>query len=682
MKKISVLALLLSFTIQAQNHKEACTLFSKINTVLQQRHFKPKPVDDSLSVYVFETVMDALDENHTLFLKAEYDKVAVHKYKIDDYIKNEDCTFFTDFIDIYKTALERRKAFVNELAAQPLPYNTKDTIHYSKDAFPYHSDPAKIRNYLRKKLTLDILEDIARQSKDRDSLKTHLTTIGKTTHDKVFAAYLCRIDSELSPAQGIDNTIYNLFFSTFCSWFDPHSTYFNYNEKQSFVSSISTENYSLGIYVSQNDKDEVIVEDVVPGGPAYRSGKVDKGDQIMKLSANNENYEVSCASTETISNIVFSDSYKDVELTLRKKDGTVYTVKLKKEIMKAEDHSVYSYIVGDEVPVGYIKVPSFYTAYDSDSNQGCADDVAKEITKLKKDNVKGLIIDLQFNGGGSMDEVIRMAGMFINFGPVGVVTDKEKEFDIIKDYNRGTLYNGPMIVLVNGFSASASEFFAGVMQDYNRALIVGSTTVGKATMQTILPLEEKKDAEDFVKVTIDKFYRVTGRSSQYTGIIPDVPLPSFFDNLLPRESSSPTALKNDSLANFKSQFNALPDSNLKQAIALSKTRTTANTDFSLISDINTKVNTLYEDNKPPLAITFDSVFTDVHAMDSLWKSINDFSEKEQGFAIKNTSYATETMQYDDYLKSANEHKMKATRTNIYINEAINILKDINQLNNQ
>ena len=681
MKKIGALALLLSLTMQAQDNKDACILFSKINTVLQQRHFQPKPVDDSLSVYVFETVMDALDENHTLFLKNEYDRVAVHKYKIDDYINSGDCAFFTDFIAIYKTALERRKAFIQEIAAKPLPYNTKDTIHFSRQAFPFHNDPAKIKNYLRKKLTLDILEDIARQSKDRDSLTQHLETIGKASREKIIAAHICRTDGQLNPSGGFENSMYNLFFSAFCTWFDPHSTYFNYNEKQSFVSSISTETYSFGIYVSQNDNDEIIVDEVVPGGPAYRSGKIDKGDQILRLKANDEEYEVSCAASETIGNIIFSDSYRNVELTLRKKDGTVYPVKLKKEIMKAQDNSVYSYIVGDEVLIGYIKIPSFYTAYESDSKQGCADDLAKEITKLKKDGVKGLIIDLQFNGGGSMEEVISMAGMFINFGPVGVVSDKQKEFEIIKDYNRGVLYNGPMVVLVNGFSASASEFFAGVMQDYNRAMIVGSTTVGKATMQTILPLEEE-DAEDFVKVTIDKFYRVTGQSSQYTGIVPDVALPTFFDSLLPRESSSPTALRNDSLKTYKAQFNALPDTSLKQAVALSRNRISANADFSLISDINSKVKTLYEGNKPPLPITFDRVFDDVHSLDTIWKNINDFTVKDRGIAVKNTSYAAETLKYDDFLKSTNEHKIKAVKADIYINEAIHILKDINQLNNQ
>lgn len=680
MRKLSALAFLIfAVTLQAQNHEKACVTFSKINDVLQKRHFKPKPVDDSLSVYVFNTVIDGLDENKTLFLQQEYDKLAVHKLKVDDYVLNSDCGFFSDFISAYKSALQRNRDFVVEISKEPLPYNTKDTIYYSKKTFPFHTDPQRIKKYLRKRITFDILEDVAKMSKNRDSLQQHLETLGKASKQKILDSYLCRLDNQLSPSEGFENSIYNRFFSTFCTYFDPHSTYFNYNERASFVSSISTENYSLGLIVSQNEKEEIIVDELVPGGPAYITQKIVKGDQLLKLASNNVEYSVSCTSLEAITEIVYSDSYKNVQLTFRKKDGTVYTVGLEKKVMKADDHSVYSFVLGDKNPVGYIKVPSFYTAFDNDSNQGCADDVAREVAKLKKDDIKGLIIDLQFNGGGSMDEVIRMAGMFVNFGPIAIVTDKKMDYNVVKDYNRGMLYNGPIVVLVNGMTASASEFFAGVMQDYNRALIVGSTTLGKATMQTILPLEDKKDAEDFIKITQDKFYRVTGKSSQYIGIIPDIELPSFFEGLLPRESSMPTAIKNDSIS-LKPAFTRIPDEGKDVVLGQSLTRTKSNADFKLISAVNTRINWLYEGTKSPLPVNFTTVFADTHSMDDIWKDISSASEKEQDFKIKPTTYAAKNSD-DEYSISARNYKIKAAKTDAYINEAINILNDINSIRN-
>jgi carboxyl-terminal processing protease len=674
MRKILAFVCLLPLFAGAQNHEKACGIFSKVSNVLETRHFKPKPIDDSLSVYVFETVMGGFDSNRTLFLKSEYESLAKHRYKIDDYVRDKDCSFFTDFIDTYRKALERSRGYIEDIGKEALPFYTKDTIYYSKSNFPYHSQPEKIKNFIRKKMTFDILEDISKLSKNKDSLRSQLEVLGKTTRPKIIETYLCRVNALLDPAEGFENSIYNEFYSVFCSYFDPHSTYFNYNEKASFVSSISTENYSLGLYVSQNDREEMIVEEVVPGGPAYRADKIDKGDQIIKLAANNIEYTVSCASMETISDIVNSDTYKNVELTLRKKDGTIYSVNLEKKIMKAEDHSVYGLVLNGEKQVGYIKVPSFYSAFDSDSQQGCADDVAREVAKLKREGIKGLIIDLQYNGGGSMDEVIRMAGMFVNFGPVAVVSEG-KEYSVIRDYDRGMIYNGPVVVLVNGFSASASEFFAGVMQDYNRALIAGSTTVGKATMQTILPLEDEK-ATDFVKVTIDKFYRVTGKSSQYNGIIPDVELPFFFDSLLPREKKMPNAIRNDSLPDLKLRFTTMPREKIEKAIALSKARVESNTGLKLVASVNEAINRLYKNSKPPLPVTFDAVFEEVHSMDKIWKDISTAADSDQGFSVRNTSVTEEIIAGDEYLKNSNEYKVKSVKSDMYVGEAIRILNDM------
>ncbi len=676
MRKIIALAVLFSLNAKAQNHEKACDVFSKINNVLQSRHFNPKPIDDSLSVYVFNTVMEQLDDNHTLFLQEDYDKLAQHKYKLDDYLKNKDCSFFGDFIASYKMALNRNKKMIEGLTASNLPYTTTDTIFYSKKAYPYNKEAGKIEKYLRKKIIFDILEDVAKLGKNKDSLKALLPELGKQSKDKITESYLCKVNTLLEPAEGFDDSMYNRFFSVFCNYFDPHSTYFNYAEKSSFLSYISLEKYSFGLHVSLNEKEEIIIEEVVPGGSAYKTYKIDKGDQILKLTANNTEYAVSCAIIETLNNIVFSDKYLTVELTLRKKDGTIYSVELEKKIVKSEDHSVYSYILGDVNPIGYIKIPSFYSAFDHTSLKGCADDVAKEVLKLKEQNIQGLIIDLQYNGGGSMDEVISMAGMFINFGPISIMSNKNGYNNIIKDYNRGMLYDGPMVVVVNNFSASASEFFAGVMQDYKRAVIVGNTTMGKASMQTILPLNEKSDNQDFVKVTIDKFYRITGRSSQYSGIIPDVSLPDFFEKFLPRESNYPTAIKNDTL-NIKLKFKQMPDIALNKVVAMSKERLATDTSFVAIKSINERINTLYDENKAPLPVTFDAIFDDVHAMDELWSEINVITNKENDLDIyAMPSSSKEVSSSNDFYRSINEYKEKSLKTDRYVYEGLNIVNDL------
>ena len=240
MKKIFALAYLLCFAAAAQTNEKACDVFSKISSTLQTKHFKPKPIDDSLSVYVFRTVMENLDESRMLFLQEDYDRLAKHKYRIDDYINNKDCSFFTDFITVYKAALERHRNIVTQLGKQQLLATSTDTLFFSRQSFPYHKEPAMLTNFIRKKLVHDILEDIAKQSKDIDSLKVHLPKLSKASQDKVIESYLCKANSELSTPNGFESSMYNRFFSIFCSYYDPHSTYFSYNEKASFMSSIST----------------------------------------------------------------------------------------------------------------------------------------------------------------------------------------------------------------------------------------------------------------------------------------------------------------------------------------------------------------------------------------------------------------------------------------------------------
>lgn len=668
----------LALAMSVKGQVDPCEKLSRINALLQARHYKPKPLNDSLSAYVFNTVVDQLDENHILFTDTEYKQLSVHKYKIDDYIKNKQCLFLTDFINAYKKALERKKRMIEQISSESLTYFTKDTMYYARTAFAFVNDTERMKRYNRKKITYDILENIAEQSNNKDSLLKVLPKLFAETKVKIIDTYLCKINNQLNPSEGFDNALYDKFFSVFCSYFDPHSNYFNYNDKASFVSSISTQSYSLGLYIGTDSGDDITVEEVVPGGPAFKTNKIEKGDKLIKLASNGKEFIVSCTSMDAISNMVVSDTYKDVDLTLRKKDGTVYTVKVTKEIMKDDQNLVYHYILGTGTKkTGYLKIPSFYTNYENPDGKGVAADVADAITAMLKENIKGLIIDLQFNGGGSMDEVIQLCGMFINYGPVTILTDKQLKYNTIRDYNRGMLYSGPMVVLVNGYSASASEFFAGVMQDYNRAVVVGTTTHGKASMQSILPLEENDD-NNFVKITVDRFYRVSGQSSQYSGIKPDIAMPTLFDILVQRESSMPNALPNDSI-DVKLRYNKLPDTPLRYAVAASIERVKKESEFTGLQKLNDKINLFYNEERKKLPVTFNAVFNMVHSTDALYKEIKKATETEHDITVTG-SYEPEGS--PDFVKNINDHKIKTIKTDPYIYESINILRDLNSFKKQ
>lgn len=678
MKKLSLTFLLTTFSLFGQNDAKTCETLSKINALLQREHYQPKPVDDSLSVFVFDGFLDALDSNRNLFTKIEYKKLCEHRLQLDNYILQNNCSFMNDFAAIYTLALNRKKKVLEKIQKDSFDYTSNDSVKFSKKKFPFDLVATDLERVWKKRIRYDILEDISKSSTNLDSLNQNFSVLEKTTKTKLFDANLCQVNSILETKDRIASDLQNTFMNLFCTYFDPHSNYFSLAAKSSFMSGLSTSSLSLGLNVGFNDKEEIIVQEIVPGGPAAKTNKFDKNDIILKVSdTKGTTYSVSCSSIEKIGELIFSDSNTDIELTIQKKNAAIVTVFLRKQIMKATDNAVYSYIAEKESKIGYINIPSFYSNFDGNTVQGCADDVAKEIVKLQKDNIKGLVIDLQNNGGGSIQEAIKLAGMFIDIGPLSVLVDSKDQQTILKDYNRGSVYSGPLVLLMNGNSASASEFFAAAIQDYNRGIIIGSTSLGKASMQAILPLD-KNNQEDFVKVTIEKFYRITGDSNQIKGIVPDIMLPVLFDSINPREGSYKTALKNDVIIT-KARFNPLPKTYFPQLTALSHTRVKENIRFNEINVANQQINALYNNPKKPTRLVLKDVFDDVHKIDTLWEKVKKIIDSKSNFTLSNTTYDLEKLKFDTFQQDSNTYKIENLKNSPYLEEAIAILNDYNTL---
>ncbi|MDD2819784.1 MAG: carboxy terminal-processing peptidase [Flavobacterium sp.] len=678
MNKLSLAFLLTTFSLFGQNDAKTCETLSKINALLQREHYQPKPIDDSLSVFVFDGFLDALDSNRNLFTKIEYEKLCEHRLQLDNYLLQNNCSFMNDFVAAYTLALNRKKKVLEKIQKEPFDYKSNDSVKFSKKKFPFDLVATDLERVWKKRIRYDILEDISKLSSNLDSLNQNFSTLEKTTKIKLFDANLCQVNSILETKGLIESDLQNTFLNLFCTYFDPHSNYFSLAAKSSFMSGLSTSTLSLGLNVGFNEKEEIVVQEIVPGGPAAKTGKFEKDDIILAVSnTKGISYTVSCSSIEKIGELIFLDSNTDIELTIQKKNGAVMIVFLRKQVMKATDNVVYSFIAEKEAKIGYINIPSFYSNFDGNSVQGCADDVAKEIVKLQKDNIKGLVIDLQNNGGGAIQEAIKLAGMFIDIGPLSVLVDSKDQQTILKDFNRGSVYNGPLVVLINGNSASASEFFAAAIQDYNRGMIIGSTSLGKATMQAILPLDEKNQ-QDFVKVTIEKFYRVSGKSHQIQGIIPDIALPILFDSITPREDSYKTALKND-IITTKARFSPLPRTYFPQLTALSQKRVKANVRFNEINIANEQINALYNNPKKPTRLVFKDVFDDVHEIDSLWGKVKKIVESGSDFTLSNTSYDVENLKFDTFQQESNTYKIKNLKNSPYLEEAIAILNDYRTL---
>jgi len=374
--------------------------------------------------------------------------------------------------------------------------------------------------------------------------------------------------------------------------------------------------------------------------------------------------------------MIMSESNKSITLTLKRNSGKSFDVYIEKQVMKDEENSVFSFIIGQESKIGYIKIPSFYADLEGTSRKGCADDVAREIIKLERDNIKGLVIDLIENGGGSMEEAIRLAGMFVDYGPISIVVDNKNRESVIDDPYRGMIYKGPIVILVNSNTASASEFFASILQDYNRALLVGSNTLGKATMQTILSLDENKNT-DFLKITINKFYRVTGKSHQYVGVKPDVVLPEFYEGVYPKESSYPTAIKNDSI-HTTLKYRPYVKRNLIDKLAKnSTTRVADNFYFSNIKKINVKIDEMINIPKAEIPMTLDAIFEQKKTRNALWTEINTFNDENNPLDVYNSTVNQFLLGVYPTEKTINQYKIDNLKTNPYLNEAVNIINEFN-----
>ncbi|AWA30680.1 peptidase S41 [Flavobacterium magnum] len=674
MKRLLPVLLLCQLSLYAQDSSRACELVSKINTLVQREHYKPKPIDDSLSAYVFDDMMDRLDIGRNIFSKKDYDKLAVHRYKIDDYLTDGRCGFLDEFAETWKSALMRKQQTIEALRSVAFDYQSKDSVKFSKKNFDFDLAENDFGRVWQKRLRFEILDDISKTSKDLDSLKQHFTALEKASKAKVFDTNLCKVSSILENKKGLEYQLQGFFLDAFCNYFDPHSNYFSLDARSSFLSGLSTSNLSLGLDIALNEKEEIIVGDVIPGGPAARSEKFEKGDNIIKVAnAKGEAYWVSCTSLETIGEMIFADTSRELTITLRKKNGNTAEVRLQKEIMKARENSVYSYIAEKNgTRVGYINIPNFYSDFENNSPYGCADDVVKEIIKLQDDKVDGIVIDLLDNGGGSMEEAIRLVGMFIDVGPVSILTNNKGRQEILKDTNRGMAYTGPVVILVNGFSASASEFFSAAMQDYNRAFVIGAPTLGKATMQTIMPLDNKN--EDFVKLTVEKFYRITGESGQIRGVIPDIELPMLFDGVIKREDGFKTALVHDSITT-NARFRRLLIPNKERVLSLSKARVQHDPRLTELRHYNEEIDRMYEKQRGPIRLTLTDVFKDVHEIDPLWDKVREITERPAGMAVINTTYETTKMGSDAFEKEINAYKIKDVKTSPYLEEAINIIRD-------
>src|SRR5690606_9880516 len=383
--------------------------------------------------------------------------------------------------------------------------------------------------YWNKRLRYLIISEAIDRDSVWSSLDKNFKTLEKELKPKIIQNQLCLIDEMLQKNGSLDVMVQELFLNAFTSYQDPNSSFFNDVDKTLFEASVSNSQLTFGITTTKNKDGDIVIAHISPGSPASLNGNFEDNDIIKSLTAKKQVLETYCVSNDDITAFISDEKNNTIIFKLKKQNGSIQDVELINSILKVEENTTTGYVLQSTTNVGYIKIPGFYTDLESPNGLGLANDVAKELYKFDKEDIKGLILDLRFNGGGSMKEAADLSGMFINRGPLAILKFNNGETFTVKDMNRGSLFQKPIVILIDNFSASASELFAAAMQDYNRAVIVGSPSHGKSSAQVILPLDEEGTL-GFTKLTTEAFYRVTGKSHQSIGVTPDIVLPSLHDN--------------------------------------------------------------------------------------------------------------------------------------------------------
>lgn len=445
---------------------------------------------------------------------------------------------------------------------------------------------------------------------------------------------------------------------------------------------MSTEALSFGIELDENDKGQVVIDKLVPGGPAWTSGELHEGDELQSMQwEGKEEVDMSNATLEEAYEMLDQSSQGKMIFKFRKADGSTAIVLLKKEKLQNEENIVKGFVLKGEKKVGYILLPGFYTEWEKETGSGCANDVAKAIIRLKKENIEGLILDVRYNGGGSLGEALEMAGIFIDEGPLFSRKANDGKQITMKDPNRGTIYDGPMVLMINGQSASASEILAATLQDYNRAAIVGSKTYGKGTGQVVFSMDTMSNKaepvfnKDAAKITVGKMYRLTGGTTQFSGVSPDVILPDAFDALEYREEFAKHALPPD-IGKKNTYYKPLAPLPVSELSRRSATRVIASDDFKEVVKFIGQQKKLMAATTRTIPLKWDEFEKWVKVNDPNFSMLNEKERVTNKFTVENHAGDKELFRNNLYAKEVNEVWLLNIAEDFYLEEAFAVLLDL------
>ena len=721
--KILLLALMLAFASCSFTKKtfedpdKDKLLMQLITYVLEEGHFSPKELNDEFSNQVFAAYLDQLDPFKRYFYAADIKEFEVYKDQIDDQLKTYDLAFFNLTHERLLKRIEESQMIYKEVLAKPFDYNIDEDINTEYKKLAYVKSKNEMRDRWRTQLkfsTIANYDDLISQQENTFSTKKKVQKMTydedglpntEIDEDKVVKEPTASV--ELKEKKSLPeleaesrkttlsslNELYDyinernredwfaVYLNAIVAEFDPHTFYYAPEDKERFDVAMSGKFEGIGARL-QKKMDVVTIMEIISGGPAWKQNKMEAGDQILKVQQEDGEPAVSIVGMrlEDAVKLIKGPKGTKVILTLKKVDGSIEDLTIARDIVELEEvYAKSSTVTKDNKKFGVINLPGFYVSMDDYNKRNAATDVKLEIERLKKEGIEGLVLDLRNNGGGSLQTVIDMAGLFIKEGPIVQVKTTGGQKEVLRDKDKSITWDGPLVILVNENSASASEILAAAMQDYKRALVIGSKqTFGKGTVQTVLDLNRmvrNNTSGDMgaLKYTIQKYYRINGGSTQLEGVKSDVVVPDRYSYIALGEKNQDNPLAYDKIdaTNYNVWEN---NTGFQKAIDNSNARISKNEQLKLI-DENAKWIKRIRD-KEEYSLKYDTYKAALKLNEDEAKQFEKLSDYKTNLTFKSLPYENELMVGDSILTQKRDRWHKALSKDVYIEEALSLLNDM------
>ncbi|MDC1265712.1 carboxy terminal-processing peptidase [Flavobacteriaceae bacterium] len=669
-----------SFTSKSFDDPDKDKLLMQLVTyLLEEGHFEPKNINDAFSEGVYTSFLNQVDPFKNYFYQSDIKEFESYKTEIDDQILNHNVSFFNLVYERLMTRIEESKKVYTQVLGTPFDYDLDETFNTDYENKSYAASKSEMKDNWRKQLKFSTLSNY------HDLVTDENEKTKKSNADLEIEARETTLKSLNETATYIDDLRredwLSMYINAIAEEFDPHTFYFAPKDKDRFDAQMSGKYEGIGARL-QKRMDEISITELISGGSAWRQNKLEVGDIIMKVRQEDEDEAVNVVGMrlDDAVKLIKGPKGTNVILTLKKVDGTIEDLSIPRdEIVLEETYAKSTIVEKNAAKFGVINLPKFYIDFEDINSRNAATDVKKEIERLKAEGMQGLVLDLRNNGGGSLKTVVEMGGLFIDEGPIVQVRSTGEDKEVLKDTDRSIEWDGPLVILVNELSASASEILAAAMQDYKRAIVIGSKqTYGKGTVQNIVDLNRmirsntNGDMGAF-KFTTQKYYRINGGSTQLEGVKSDVVVPDRYSYIDIGEKDQDNPLKWDEIAPadyklWESTFD------YETTIQNSKNRMESSAEIKLIDENARWIKTMRDQSVYPL--NFSKYSKDIELNETEAKRYDVLSEYQTDLTFESLPYERPLMEQDSVFKINRARWHENLSKDIYMEEAINVLSDL------